>query len=211
MAVYRNKEELIQALVPENGAVLDVGFWGQGTNVSSPKWVHALLRAKNQNVWGIDLEYDEKLLPGDVSHYARESAESFSLPQKFKTIFAGDIIEHLSNPGLFLDSSKAHLEEGGILILTTPNAFNLFNMAEKLSKDEPTVNSDHTCYFNRKTLAKLLEKNGWDVVAVSYLYSLELTHAESIKKKILNILYALLARFTPKFIETLVVVAKPRV
>ncbi len=208
--VYGNKKDLIEKTIASGEKVLDTGFWGQGTGVNSPNWVHRLLKERGADVWGIDLEYDEKQLQGDISHYRKASAESFSLPEKFDTIFAGDIIEHLSNPGLFLDASKQHLKPSGKLVLTTPNAFNLFNIAEKFSKDEPTVNSDHTFYFNKKTLSKLLEKNGWMTEEVGYVYSLELTHKESIKKKLLNFWYALFATFTPKFIETLVVIAKPR-
>lgn len=209
MAVYHNKKELIEKTISPGTSVLDVGFWGQGTSVDSPNWVHRLLKERKADVWGIDIEYDEKQLQGDVSHYRKASAESFSLPEKFDTIFAGDIIEHLSNPGLFLDASKQHLKSSGKLVLTTPNAFNLFNIVEKFTKDEPTVNSDHTFYFNKKTLLKLLEKNGWEADEVNYLYSLELTHTESLKKKFLNFWYALFSKFTQKFIETLVVVAKP--
>ena len=207
--VYKNKKELIERAVAPGKAVLDVGFSGQGVDAASPHWVHNLLRGRTENVWGIDLEFDETRLPGPKDRYMKASAEDFSLPQKFDVIFAGDIIEHLSNPGLFLDSARRHLASGGTLVLTTPNAFNLFNIAEKFSKDEPTVNSDHTFYFNKKTLIKLLEKNGWKADEVSYLYSLELTHKESLKKKLLNGVYWLFARFTPKFVETLVIVARP--
>lgn len=210
MAIYKNKEELIQQHVKSGMSVLDVGFFGQGTDIDSPRWVHNLIRAQGADVWGVDLEYAEGRLPGPADHYQKASAESFSFDTSFDAIFAGDIIEHLSNPGLFLDAAKRHLKRDGALILTTPNAFNIFNLAEKFTKDEPTVNSDHTFYFNKKTLLKLLEKNGWKADEVSYVYSLELTHKESWKKKFLNLIYAVFARFTPKFIETLVVVASPK-
>ncbi len=208
--IYKDKEALIAALVPEGSTVLDVGFWGQGTGPDSPRWVHALLGKRAKELWGIDLEYDEARLPGPPARYARMSAESFSLDKRFDVIFAGDLIEHLPNPGLFLDACRAHLAEGGTLVLTTPNAFNLFNMAEKLTKDEPTVNHDHTCYYNHKTLAHLLDKREWVVAETAYLYTLDLEHKESFKKKALNVLYALLSKVTPKFMETLVIVARPR-
>jgi 2-polyprenyl-3-methyl-5-hydroxy-6-metoxy-1,4-benzoquinol methylase len=208
--IYRNKKELIERSITPATAVLDVGFWGQGTGIHSPHWVHKLLRERTGDVWGIDLDYDESKLPEPTSHYIRASAESFSCPKEFDVIFAGDIIEHLSNPGLFLESARRHLAPNGRLIITTPNAFNFWNLTGKLRRDEPLVNSDHTCYFNRKTLVKLLEKNGWGTDEVSYLYSLDATYRESWKKKALNVPYFILSRWTPKFIETLVVVATPR-
>ncbi|MBI5405870.1 class I SAM-dependent methyltransferase [Candidatus Kaiserbacteria bacterium] len=209
MAVFTNKKELITALVLPGDTVLDIGFWGQGVGVDSPEWVHALLRARAREVWGIDTSYDETKLPGGPAHYLRASAESFSLNKRFDVIFAGDLIEHLSNPGLFLAHAKQHLAPGGRLILSTPNAFNLFNIAEKFSKGEPTVNADHTCYFNEKTLRQSLRKNGWRVERIDFVYSLGVLHRESWKKKILNGMYWLLSLFTPRFIETLAVVAVP--
>ncbi|MGB4076506.1 MAG: class I SAM-dependent methyltransferase [Minisyncoccia bacterium] len=208
--IYKDKKELIETLIPRGASVLDVGFRGQGTGPQSEGFVHALLRTRTEDLWGIDLQYEETELLGPSSHYARMSAESFSLSRRFTVLFAGDLIEHLPNPGLFLDSAKRHLEKGGCLILTTPNAFNLFNLTEKITKDEPTVNSDHTCYFNRKTLLRLLDKMGWEVDEVSYLFTLGPLHKESLKKKLLNLVYSVLARCTPKFVETLVVVAHPR-
>ena len=124
-------------------------------------------------------------------------------------LFAGDVLEHLSNPGLFLSAARRHLEPGGRLVISTPNCFNLFNLAEKLVKPEPTVNHDHTCYFNRKTLATLLAKNGWKLQETHFLYSLGCHYRESMAKKAQNALYWLASRMTSKFVETLIVVAVP--
>ncbi len=206
--IYQNKAELISKLVRSSDVVLDVGFWGQGVQEGNPQWPHTLLRRAAKEVYGVDIDMSKSF--ASDRRYLKASAEDFDFPAKFDVIFAGDIIEHLSNPGLFLASCKKHLSPGGRLLITTPNAFNLFNLAEKLTKCEPTVNADHTCYFNSKTLRKLLEKNGMEATEVNFLYSLGCGHTESLKKKFLNILYRLLSFFTDKFIETLVVVAKVR-
>jgi 2-polyprenyl-3-methyl-5-hydroxy-6-metoxy-1,4-benzoquinol methylase len=137
------------------------------------------------------------------------SAESFSLPKQFDVVFAGDLIEHLSNPGLFLSCARKQLRPGGRLIITTPNAFNIFSIAEKFSKGEPTVNPDHTCYFNSKTLEQLLQKNGWKVERVDFIYTLGDLHRESWKKKVLNGIYWLFSKMTPRLVETLAVTATP--
>lgn len=209
--IFPNKAALIETLVRPEDRVLDVGFWGQGVSATDPNWPHRLLLDRAREVWGIDLEYDESALPQDAARYRRASAENFDLgEERFDAIFAGDLIEHLPNPGLFLGRTAAHLRAGGRLIVTTPNAFNLFNLTEKLSKREPTVNPDHTCYFNEKTLRQLFAKCGWSVDEVRFVYSLGLGHRESWKKKIQNALYSLLARATDKFVETVVVVASPR-
>jgi 2-polyprenyl-3-methyl-5-hydroxy-6-metoxy-1,4-benzoquinol methylase len=206
MKIYNNKTNLIKTLVMPNDVVLDVGFWGQGVSVQDDNWVHNILQKQAAEVYGLDVEFDSSLLEQTHS-YIKASAENYSIEKKFDIIFAGDLIEHLSNPGLFLECSKKHLKTGGKIIITTPNCFNLFNLTEKISKSEPTVNHDHTCYFNSRTLSQLLEKNGLRSEEISYLYTLGVKHKESWKKKILNYVYKLISLFTPKYIETLVIIA----
>jgi len=69
------------------------------------------------------------------------------------------------------------------------------------------TNSDHTFYFNRRTIKTLLRKCGWEVNQFGFMYSLEYDIKESSKKKFLNVIYRILSWFTPKYYETLVVVA----
>jgi len=204
--MHYNKKELIENEIRTSDRVLDVGFLGQGVREGGKNWPHSLLKGRAREVCGVDLELTEKY--AHDPHYQEASAELFSFPIAFDCIFAGDLIEHLSNPGLFLKCCRNHLAPDGRLIITTPNTFNLFNLAEKLSKREPTVNADHTCYFNSKTLRTLLEKNSMEVAKVTYIYSLEYEYTESWKKKFLNILYWIASRFTDKFSETLVVIAR---
>lgn len=209
--IFKNKKELIGSLIKSGDVVLDVGFWGQGVRVEDPRWPHKLLREQASDVYGLDLEYDESLVPGyRADHYFKQSAEDFSMDERFDAIFAGDLIEHLSNPGLFLDSCKRNLKEGGRLIITTPNCYGLFDLFSKIAHFEPVINRDHTCYFNIRTLKQLLGKNGWELQETGFLYSLGCTYQESMKKRLINVLYRVLSWWTPKFIETVVVVAVPK-
>lgn len=205
--IYKTKGDLISAAVRESDTVLDVGFSGQGIREGSGQWPHALLEKRAASVYGVDLDLPERYLHDP--RYQRASAEDFRFPAAFDVIFAGDLIEHLSNPGLFLKACRAHLKPAGRLILTTPNTFNLFNLAEKLTKREPTVNPDHTLYLNDKTLGVLLRKNDFRIAETGYVYTLGYGHKESAKKKLLNLAYWLLSKFTDKFMETLVVIAEP--
>jgi len=209
--VYQNKIDLIQQTITQDDIVLDVGFWGQGVKENDEYWPHKHIIARAKQVDGLDLGMDtamlEKINPQGIYH--AQSAEEFMFDRHYTKIFAGDIIEHLPNPGLFLDHCRMHLAPGGALIITTPNAFNLFVLAGKLMHQEPPVNKDHTCYFNSKTIACLLTKVGWSVEEYHYLYTLNITYSESYKKKFLNGLYRLLGHCTDKYMETLVVIARP--
>lgn len=201
--IYKNKRELITKLVHKEETVLDIGFWGQGSTIDNPEWPHNILRSITNNVCGLDLDFDENKFKSP--HYKKVSAENFDFETKFDVIFAGDIIEHLSNPGLFLQSCRRNLKNGGRIIITTPNVFNLFNMASKITHYEPIVNKDETAYFSFKLLRQLMGKNGLKVVAYDYVYDLEYGFKESLKKKFLNVIYKFLTLFTDKFVETLAV------
>ncbi|HLD27959.1 MAG TPA: methyltransferase domain-containing protein [Patescibacteria group bacterium] len=205
--IYKNKREIVNSLIKATDVVLDVGFWGQGVKIGHRDWVHNFLKNRAKDVYGLDLDFDSaRLNPSD--HYQKANAENFDFKVKFDVIFAGDLIEHLSNPGLFLNACARNLKEGGSIIIITPNCFNLFHLAEKLSKREPTVNKDHVCYFNEKTITRLLEKNGWQLAEIDFLYSLPIVYKASWKKKFLNFVYWLLSKFTTKFMENMVITAK---
>lgn len=205
--IYKNKRELVENLMRIGDTVLDVGFWGQGVDPNNPEWLHNIIKNKVKEVYGLDLEISDEFLKDGV-HYKKVAAENADFPVKFDIIFAGDLIEHLTNPGLFLDACKKMLKEGGLLIMTTPNTFNLFNLVEKFTKYDPTVNPDHTFYFNRKVIKVLLQKCGWEVDSFHGVYKLDTKFEESTRKRILNYIYSFLAKYTDKFIETMVVVAK---
>jgi len=204
---YRNKEELISSLINKDDVVLDVGFWGQAVKINDKNWVHRLLISKAKEVYGVDLVYNE-IVFGDNSRYKKQSAENFDFKTSFDAIFAGDVIEHLSNPGLFLDACRRNLSKGGRIIITTPNCFNLFNIVEKIIKDEPSVNNDHVAYYNPIVLKKMLEKNGWEVLESSFLDDTEHKYKLSIKRRVLYLLYKFFTLFTYKFMETIVFTAR---
>ncbi|MCX6230919.1 MAG: methyltransferase domain-containing protein [Bacteroidetes bacterium] len=208
--IYFDKEALIKAVVKQDCVILDVGFFGQGTSITNPRWVHRLLQKRlndpKKQLYGIDLDFDRSVFT-DETHYKKKSAESFYFDVKFDIIFAGDLIEHIPNPGLFILQCKKSLKPGGQLVITTPNAFNLFNLAEKITKYEPTTNSDHVCYYNSRVLRQFFGKMHMDISQIGYIYTLHPAHAESFNKKVLNTIYFFLSKFTTKFLETLVVVA----
>ncbi len=204
-ALVRDKKELISRLgIAPDTRVLDVGFTGQAVRDADSAWPHALLKQYSEQVYGIDLDLDETRFP--PPRYLKASAEDFDLPIKFDLIFAGDLIEHLSNPGSFLSSCRRNLAPGGRIVLTTPNAFNLFTLIEKITHEEPNVNPDHTLYFNARVLEVLLKKNGFEQFSFSHLYTLGTLCNGGMKRKALAALYATLSQFTLKFTETLVVV-----
>ncbi len=72
-------------------AVLDVGCAGHEVLAESPEWLHGRLR-KNFDVTGIDISTDNisKMRALGFEDLHVQSADSFSLPQKFNTIVAAN-------------------------------------------------------------------------------------------------------------------------
>lgn len=205
MKVYQSKQAFIQDHIQKSDTVLDVGFWGQAVKVDDPLWPHKILLEHAQEVYGADLHYDESQLE-HPERYRRASAGSFSFDMAFDVIFAGDIIEHLSNPGAFLEVALHHLKPSGRLIITTPNCFSLFTLLEHVFKGAPIGNKDHTMYFNHVVLEQLLVKNGWQVVLKGYIDSF--VEEIGFKRLLIGSVNRILKLFTPKYLETLAVVAK---
>jgi SAM-dependent methyltransferase len=146
--------------------VLDVGCTGHFVNIGSPQWLHGRLREKFPSVSGIDIsEANAAILRerGFDKIYV-QSAETFQLSDRFDTIVAGELIEHLANPGLFLQQARAHLKPGGRLVLTTPNAFSLLFISYALFKYPKTCeNLQHTCWFCPQTIKELVERSGFKI------------------------------------------------
>jgi SAM-dependent methyltransferase len=95
-------------------------------------------------------------------------AQTLDLGRTFDVVWAGELIEHLSCAGGFLDAARRHLAPGGQLVLTTPNAFAVSNFVYRIG-GKPRVNRGHTCWYDETTLSQLLRRHGFDVVEVAYL------------------------------------------
>jgi 2-polyprenyl-3-methyl-5-hydroxy-6-metoxy-1,4-benzoquinol methylase len=147
-------------------AVLDVGCAGHTPKPGSPYWLHGRLREEFPSVVGIDFNSKnvQQLHNSGYENIYVASAEDFDLNLKFDTIVAGELIEHLSNPGLFFDRCRAHLKPNGRVVLTTPYTFALFYMLYALVKFPRTCqNDEHSVWFCPKTLNALASRTGFQV------------------------------------------------
>jgi 2-polyprenyl-3-methyl-5-hydroxy-6-metoxy-1,4-benzoquinol methylase len=150
----------------EGRTVLDVGA---GSGIDRPDWMHAAVASVATDAVGVEL--DKKL-----AARAREKgydviagdAQALDLGRTFEVVWAGELIEHLSCAGGFLDSARGHLARGGRLVLTTPNAFAVSNFVYRIG-GRPRLNKGHTCWYDETTLSQLLQRHGYEVVEVAYL------------------------------------------
>jgi 2-polyprenyl-3-methyl-5-hydroxy-6-metoxy-1,4-benzoquinol methylase len=125
---------------------------------------------------------------------------------KFDVVVCGELIEHLSNPGQMLDGIRKLLKRGGLLIITTPNAFSLKHFLHVLIRSQD-INSDfHSLAFTPKTLRTLLHRHGFlDVAWHGSTWELP-----SLRNYLFRILFYPLFVIFPYLSDTLICVAKQR-
>jgi len=163
---FRPRVDAIATLVTDK-SVLDLGC---ASARNRPDWVHGQIAALATSTVGVDLDraaVEELVDRGFDVRFG--DAETFRIDEQFDVVFAGEIIEHLDCfKGLF-ETARAHLKEGGVLVLTTPNAFAFSNFVYRIA-GEVKVNGDHTCWFCETTLQQLIERQDFSCVQMRYLH-----------------------------------------
>jgi 2-polyprenyl-3-methyl-5-hydroxy-6-metoxy-1,4-benzoquinol methylase len=171
------------------------------------------LSGDDVRVVGIDID-DEAIsllkarLPGlEILHAdAHNLSATFGFGE-FDLVIAGDVIEHVPNPGLFLNSCRGVLKSDGRLLLTTTNAFGVIRFLKSIAFHE-AVHADHMAYYSPKTLKRLLEACGFIVVESGY-YECEAVKGFLPNRLIGNSIERVLCRIWPQWSEGLVMLSAP--
>ena len=155
--------------------VLDVGCTQHDVNIANTTrlWNHWFIYNLASSVEGIDIDMKSinamKRMGFNVEIM---DAEKISFQKQFDTIFAGELIEHLVNPGQFLISASKAIKANGYIVLSTPNTYSLsriFRIFQKFT-NEPPVNPDHTTYYTPGTISTLVRKCGLKVFQIEYAH-----------------------------------------
>jgi 2-polyprenyl-3-methyl-5-hydroxy-6-metoxy-1,4-benzoquinol methylase len=128
--------------------VLDVGCFGP---------LHNEIKKIAKIAYGID----HKPIEGDPLFFQIE-INKIPLPElkDVDLVVCGEVLEHLSNPGFFLEELKQ--KYSCEKVFSVPNAFGSFHTAwTKQGKEN--VNEDHVCYYSYKTFTTLLSRYGYKV------------------------------------------------
>lgn len=153
------KRRLLQPHIA--GDVLHVGFLGSGPDAQITRyvpWLHKWVDSQSETSVGIDVDSEGVERAAELGYDCHTmNAESFELNQCFDTILAANIIEHLSNPGLFLEQAHSHLRTDGSLLITTPRTFHTWNLAREL-KGNISPPDEHVMWFCRETIESLLTR-----------------------------------------------------
>ncbi len=134
--------------------------------------LHFELAGSASSLYGFDFDQeglDVLAAAGTTGLYRAdlENLDAVEIDEKFEVIVAGEMIEHLNNPGLFLRGIQRFMNADTQLVITTINAYSalrfaIYGLRGKGGLNEP-VHPDHVAYYSYKTLKLLVERAGMTV------------------------------------------------
>ena len=139
-----------------------------------------------------------------------EKLEDVALDNKFDVIVAGEMIEHLNNPGLFLEGIKRFMNESTVLVITTINAycgmrFFIYGLRGRGGSAEP-VHPDHVAYYSYSTLSLLIKRHDLEVDKFMF-YDLGVEHRQH-NRWILNFINDVSVRISPQLADGVIAVCR---
>lgn len=152
--------------------VLDIGCVDarpDGTRKYRSTGLHLFLKEHASFLLGADID-DEGVqqMKREGYNVIHADVETMDLGEQFDCIIAGEVIEHLNNPGLFLSTVKKHLSDDGVIILTTPNVFNVVNFYRVFRDSKVKVHPGHTCWYDPVTLSQLLKRFSFETEKILF-------------------------------------------
>lgn len=155
---------------------------------------------------GLDILRDaggENLFRADL-----EKLDEVALDKTFDVIIAGEMIEHLSNPGLFLNGIQRFMNSETQLVITTINAycafrFLIYGLRGKGGENEP-VHPDHIAYFSYRTLSLLVERAGLEVREFRF-YDIGTEH-RPFNRRIYNLVNDVCVKISPQLSDGIIAV-----
>ncbi len=136
--------------------------------VDQGRLLHQRLQKAAASIVGVDIDEEGIKKLGEMmpelefhAHDAETLNQCRALRgRQFDLVLCPDVLEHVSNDGLFLSAMRPFIREGGHLVITTPSAFSIKRFVANLFGTEH-VHSDHTSYYSMSTLSQILARTGY--------------------------------------------------
>jgi SAM-dependent methyltransferase len=182
--------------------------------ISKGMLLHFELEKIASELYGFDfdragLDIIKKAGAGNVFEADLERLSDVPIDETFDVIIGGEIIEHLSNPGLFLNGIKRFMRPDTRLVITTINAycamrFLIYGLRGRGGVNEP-VHPDHISYYSYKTLKLMLERHGL-VLNEFHFYDIGVEH-RPFNRWFYNLFNDICVRFSPQLSDGVIAVA----
>lgn len=198
MRFYTDLRETILLKYIKNKTVLDLGAAD-----NRHRFLHKFVVENSKKAVGLELDPERAAnLNALWYNIIVGNAESFHIDEKFDVVVAGDLIEHVDNPGLMLDSIKKHLKPDGLFVFNTPNIFSI-NFLLKwffLGGHVPQF-SEHVNGYDENFLKELLRRHGYKIHHIEYF-----SHKEP---NIASMTIRFFGLFSKHWLENMFITAKP--
>jgi len=98
-----------------------------------------------------------------------EKLEETQLEGTFDVVVVGDIVEHLSNPGLMFEGLRRVCNERTSIVITTPHSFGLLSFL-KHCLGRFVEGNEHVMTFNAQNIENLCARHGFGIVSIDTCY-----------------------------------------
>lgn len=193
------KKKVLISQMCENREVLDIGCVDHSFENSiklGEEWLHGLILKKAKDTLGVDI------LESAVEQFRKLNYNmiccdimSLNLGRKFDVVVCGDIIEHLSNTGGFLEALAKHMHRDSKCVITTPNPFSVYRFFKALFDGEISVNEEHTCWIDPYVAYELVRRSSMEI---EDFYWIDTVYKPEIKNKYFKILANVVAGYVEK-------------
>ena len=147
-------------LIPDRRAAMEIGC-------SHGAFLEKLLEAAFSRVVGIEpsadavLKADPRVRSCIIHEPLRHGAFE---PESFSFVCGFQVLDHLTDPNEVLEAAREILVPGGVMYWICHDVGSLF--ARLLGERCPMIDIEHVVLYDRKTLARLFERNGFITVEV---------------------------------------------
>lgn len=173
--------------------------------------LHLKILKVARKVWGVDLNEEgvnilteQYNIPNLIVANAELLLEKKALLEGVEVVVAGEILEHVNNVGMVVNSIYEILPKGGMLLLTVPNALALRILFHNLRRRE-NVHPDHVYYFSPHTMTALLQRYQFNVEKI---YGYWYPSTRPIVNRIKSLIYSIISKPYPFIGDGIIVIAR---
>ena len=177
--------------------------------------LHKDLAEVGRELYGFDFDQEgiDVLASKGFDNLYRADLQKLSdveLDKQFDVIIAGEMIEHLNNPGEFLSGIKRFMNPDTQLVITTINAYSgmrffVYGLRGQRGLLEP-VHPDHVAYYSYSTLKLLVERHGFEVANFVF-YDLGEEHRPH-NGKLRNLVNDICVKIAPQWADGVIAVCR---
>lgn len=175
------------------------------------RWIHGKLLKEAKSLMAVEINQEQvDNMQKQGFNVVQGSAENFHLNKKFEVVVAGELIEHLSNPGNFLECVKEHLTDGGVCVMTTPNRYSFDSLYSVIKKGKVIKYSKniakHVTCFDEDLIKSLVQRHGFDIVEYDYCSWV----GAASKSKFRRLINKFIKKYRPALASTIVISIKKK-